>query len=284
MTKAAGGARPTGRRNEVFGALAALSTAIAGRLDAVRPPEPAPDLLVSVRAGAVSAPDSVTAGWTRLRVEEDGRGHILVVFRLFKTATDADLRVFLAALDTARGTPRPALALGGPEIGDTGTVVIQLTPGRYVLGCLVRGRDGHRHASTGEARLLVVTQTAVASSPGKAPAATQQVGMVDFAYVGPEQWAAGSHVLRVENRGRQDHQVRLARLRPGSTLQTWLNAVDPGTHAVPVAGVARLGPGAVAYLPVQLPKGTYVLYCLVPDAATGRPHVALGMFRAILVE
>jgi hypothetical protein len=60
MTDAAGGARPTGRRNEVFGALAALSTAIAtgGRLDVARPTGPAPDLLVSVRAGAVSAPDS----------------------------------------------------------------------------------------------------------------------------------------------------------------------------------------------------------------------------------
>ena len=273
-------------KTPAFGALAALSTAIAagGRLGAARPTEPAPDLPVSVRAGAVSAPDSVAAGWTRVRVEEDGRGHILVVFRLFETATDADLRGFLAALDTARGTPHPALALGGPEIGDTGEVVIHLTPGRYALGCLVRGRDGHRHASTGEAKLLVVTKTASASGPMVAPVATQHLGMVDFAYVGPEQWSAGSHMLRVENRGRQDHQVRLARLRAGSTLQTWLSAIDPGTHAVPIAGVARLGPGAVAYLPVQLPRGTYVLYCLVPDAATGRPHVALGMFRAIQVE
>ena len=64
-------------------------------------------------------------------------------------------------------------------------------------------------------------------------------------------------MLRVENRGRQDHQVRLARLAAGSTLETWLKAADPGTHAAPVAGVARLGPGAVAYLPVELPRGTY---------------------------
>jgi uncharacterized cupredoxin-like copper-binding protein len=53
---------------------------------------------------------------------------------------------------------------------------------------------------------------------------------------------------------------------------------------VSVAGVARLGPGAVAYLPVELPPGTYVLYCLTPDAASGRPHIQLGMFRAIEVE
>jgi hypothetical protein len=270
----------------VCGALGALTTAAAcGQSAAGRLTSPAPDLHVSVRAGAVSAPDSVAAGWTRVRVEEDGGGHILVVFRVSEATTEAELGAFLAALDTARGTPLPALALGGPEIGDTGEVVIQLTAGRYVLGCLVRGRDGHRHASTGEAKAIVVTETSAASGLEAArPAATQDVGMVDFAYVGPERWSAGSHMLRVENRGRQDHQVRLARLRAGSALESWLHAGDPGTHATSVAGVARMGPGAVAYLPVELSRGTYVLYCLVPDAASGRPHVELGMFRAIQVE
>ena len=108
--------------------------------------------------------------------------------------------------------------------------------------------------------------------------------MVDFAYVGAERWPAGSHLLRIENRGRQDHHLRIARLRAGSTLQDWMEADDPGAHATTISGVARLGPGADAYLPVELPRGAYVLYCLVPDAASGRPHVALGMFRAIHVE
>lgn len=243
-------------------------------------PEPAADLLVSMHAGSVSAPDSLIAGWTRIRVQEDGTGHILVVFRLPATATRTDVAAFLAALDTARTTPPPALALGGPEIGDTGEVVIQLTAGRYVLGCVSRGRDGHRHASTGEAKEIVVTGRDTAAPPR----GTQDVPMVDFAYTGPEQWKAGSHLLRVENRGRQDHQLRIVRLLAGSTLKDWINADDPGAHAKPVAGVARLGAGAVAYLPVELPRGEYVLLCLIPDAVSGRPHVALGMFRAIHVE
>ena len=72
------------------------------------------------------------------------------------------------------------------------------------------------------------------------PAATQEVGMVDFAYVGPDRWPAGSHVLRVENRGRQEHQLRLARLHPRSSVQDWLESEDPNDHAAAVAGVARL--------------------------------------------
>ncbi len=108
--------------------------------------------------------------------------------------------------------------------------------------------------------------------------------MVDFAYIVPERWAAGAHMLRVENRGRQDHQLRLMRLRDGSSVTTWMNAEAPDQHVVPVAGVARLGAGGVAYLPVELPRGAYLLYCLIPDPASGRPHVAMGMLRSIQVE
>ena len=61
-------------------------------------------------------------------------------------------------------------------------------------------------------------------------------------------------------------------------------ADDPDQHATAVAGLARLGPGAEAYLPVELPTGAYVIYCLIRDPASGRPHVELGMLKAIQIE
>ena len=63
-----------------------------------------------------------------------------------------------------------------------------------------------------------------------------------------------------------------------------MNADGSDDIATPVAGVARLGPGAVAYLPVELPAGAYVAYCLIIDPASGREHVEMGMLRAIQVE
>lgn len=63
-----------------------------------------------------------------------------------------------------------------------------------------------------------------------------------------------------------------------------MRADDPDAHATNVAGVARLDAGRVAYLPVALPAGDYVAYCLIRDPRTGRAHVELGMFRAIRVE
>jgi len=270
------------RRRGRFAILVAL--AACDHREAIPGTGPAPDVLVSLRSGAVTAPDSISAGWTRIRVEEDGARHILVVFRWPGSATDADLAAFFDALDTASATPAPATALGGPEVGDVGEVVVQLTPGRYILGCVQRGRQGHRHASLGESKVVVFTNGPVAPDRASPPAATQELRLVDFAYVGSDRWPAGSHLLRVESAGQQDHQLRLARLRDGASLQDWSNAPDPGKLGTAVAGVARMGPGAVAYLPVELAAGTYVVYCLMTDPASGREHVEMGMFRAIHVE
>ncbi|HEX5632188.1 MAG TPA: hypothetical protein VFX50_03135 [Gemmatimonadales bacterium] len=263
--------------------------AACATLGACLPRDPAPevppaDLRVTVAAGALVAPDTVAAGWTRLRVDEDGAGHIVVLFRLPDTATEAETAAFLAALDTARVTPAPGLALGGPEVGDTGTVVLELSRGSYVLGCLRRGADGHRHAVTGEARTLVVGLGSPGSEPAAPPVVAHEVRMTDFAYAGSDTWEAGAQLLRVVNDGRQDHQLRIDRLQEGVTLQDWLRAEDASGLGTPVAGVARLGPGPTAYLPLELVPATYVLYCLVTDPSTGRQHVELGMLRAVAVR
>ena len=262
-------------------AILSASLAAAACAGSEAPPAPLapPTLLVSLSLGSLEAPDTVEAGWVRLRVEEDGAGHVPVLFRVPEQGTEAELASFLAALDTARMTPPSARALGGPEVGDTGTVVIHLTPGRYVLGCVSRGRDGHRHSSSGEAGVL---QVVASSRPEAAPAATQEVKMVDFAYGAAERWPAGEHLLHVRNDGRQDHHLRIDRLPAGAGLQQWL--ASEGEIGQPLAGVARTSPGESLHLPVQLPPGSYVLYCLVPDAASGTPHAAMGMFRAVTVE
>ena len=106
--------------------------------------------------------------------------------------------------------------------------------------------------------------------------------MVDFAYGAAQSWPAGEHLLHVRNDGGQDHHLRIDRLPAGAGLPQWLAA--EGDIGQPVSGVSRTSPGESVHLPVQLPPGNYVLYCLVPDAASGTPHAAMGMFRAVTVE
>ena len=214
-----------------------------------------------------------------MRVEEDGAGHIVVAFRLADTGAMADPERFIAALDTASMTPAGALALGGPEVGDTGEVVLDLRPGVHVFGCVRRDREGRRHASLGEASVVVVT----GEPEGEMPTATDTVRMTEFAYHLNTTWPPGAHMLRVENAGSQDHQLRLARFKPGASVRAWLDAERKGRLVEEVAGVARLGPGGTAYLRLDLEPGDYLLTCLIADPRSDEPHVALGMFKPITV-
>lgn len=241
-------------------------------------------LVAVVGRGSIEAPDSIAAGWTRIRLAPVERGHNLIVMRIDSGGRAAGERL-RAALDTARATPAGALSLGGPEgpnrLGDTSEVIVRLTPGRHVLVCLMRNRDGHRHTSEGEWHELLVTG---GSMPAGDPVATVAVTMLDFAFAGPAEWAQGDHLVRAANDGAQDHLFILHRLNDGVTLKQWLDAEKPGQLSQRVGGLARTGPGQVAYFPATLSTGTYALVCLIPDPASGRPHAELGMFREIRVR
>ncbi len=48
--------------------------------------------------------------------------------------------------------------------------------------------------------------------------------------------------------------------------------------------VEVLSPGAELLATYQLPPGTYVLLCFVPDDRTGMPHGAMRMHRVVVVR
>ncbi len=242
-----------------------------------------PSLPVTVRPGAIEAPDSIGSGWTRLHlVKEKGR-HVVVLFRLRDGTSPA---AFLAALDTARMTPSTGAAVGGPEVVSAAEVVMDLAPGRYVVACMVRDTpDAKRHLVLGESKvIIVVPNRAARRTTAKPPSASAQVHMLDFAYRTPDRWKRGAQWVRVSNEGKEDHLVLIARLRDGVTLREWASAKATDTVATPLTGVSRTSPGGVVYLPLAFSRGRYVLYCRIPHAATGTLHEKLGMFKEITVE
>jgi hypothetical protein len=147
-------------------------------------------------------------------------------------------------------------------------------------------RSGSPTAVPWRARNAEASVVVVAGEPeGVMPTATDTVSMTDFAYhlAADATWRAGSRLMRVENAGAQDHQVRIVRLNRGATVRAWLDAERKGTLVKEVTGVARLGPGGAAYLRLDLEPGVYLLTCLITDPRSGEPHVALGMFKPITV-
>lgn len=261
-----------------------LATSGSPRADDVRWPAPRDGgdvVRVTIHSGRVSAPDALPAGWTRLRMLADAPNHAPALFRLPAGTTRAQLDDFVANLDTAAATPAGALAMGGRIAADSGEIVVELTPGTYVFTCLTKDDGGHRHGVAGEARFLTVTRRHGPPAPN--PRARVSMRMTDFAYVGPDEWPAGAYLVRVENVGRQDHQFRVTRLPADVTIDAVMRSADPRRLVTPVSGIGRMG-ASVAYLPVRLAPGTYVLFCLVHDPATGRTHDKLGMYRVVHVR
>jgi hypothetical protein len=56
----------------------------------------------------------------------------------------------------------------------------------------------------------------------------------------------------------------------------------PPAHLI--GGVAPLAPGETNVLTLEVTPGPYAFLCFVPDAKDGKPHVAHGMMKDIVIR
>jgi hypothetical protein len=103
---------------------------------------------------------------------------------------------------------------------------------------------------------------------------------------------AGRHVVKVVNQAAQGHELILAQLAPGKTVQDmvhFIEGLEKGTPTgpppgMPYSGIGFMAPGQVNYLTLDLQPGEYGEICVVPDAKDGKPHVMHGMVAQISVK
>jgi hypothetical protein len=129
---------------------------------------------------------------------------------------------------------------------------------------------------------VVLAKQAVASAP------VIDVSLVlddyKFEFSGP--LLAGERTIKVENRAAQPHEIFIAKLADGATAEQFLLAIekmDPKAPGVAYGGTTLMQHGAINYMTARLTPGKYALFCFVPDAKDGKPHVAHGMIREITV-
>ena len=160
-------------------------------------------------------------------------------------------------------------------------------PGTYVLLCFVPNADGVPHLALGMATVMQVVGEAAADAAGE-PEADFEVRMSDFTFSMPTSVPAGVSTWRVVNDGPQPHEMLLMRVNEGVSYDEFLQALIEGGEAaapgVPIGGAQGLSLGGASYLTLDLEPGTYVALCLIPDPATGQPHLALGMVAPFMVE
>jgi hypothetical protein len=125
-----------------------------------------------------------------------------------------------------------------------------------------------------------------------ATAATGEVEVVgmDYAFNIPRELPAGRTTFRFRNAGKVPHELNIALLRAGATVQQFMaaaNASKPLSSMIDApVGVLFAKPGqrSPSALSTELLTGrTYVVICIFRDSTKAPKHHALGMYSAIHV-
>jgi mannose-6-phosphate isomerase-like protein (cupin superfamily) len=233
------------------------------------------------------APKVIEGGLVAITMENDGAElHHLQLARLRDGVTLDQVQKILAE------GPEAALFellewVGGPSLvspGGQSHVVLNIPEGQYLLLCFVASPDGVPHFAKG----MTVSLTVTASSADiAAPQADVSVTLTDFAFTMPAQMNAGKQIWKVTNRGAQPHEMSIARLMPGKTLQDALRFLQTSEGAPPfeyVGGLQAIDSGGTGWAVLDLPAGEYLALCFVPDPASGEAHLALGMISGFTVK
>jgi hypothetical protein len=235
---------------------------------------------------AFEAPDTLQEGWTTFRLVNNGDAfHAAMLVNLEEgRALDGFREAYAKALTT--GGPWNALGLlggivGPPPKGKPTNATLYLDAGHYAWYCPLGFEDGVPHVVGHDmARPFVVKQRVGSAPPTVAPEPSVTITMVDYAFHLSAPLTAGQHMIRVENRGPEPHEVVLVQLTPGKTLedvQTWLgDPRSPPPFSGGLGGVVIEEAGAEAYFEAELTPGDYVLFCVI-TAPDGRRHWEHGM-------
>lgn len=256
---------------------------------------------------AIDAPDFFDQGIVRLTLTNNGKEtHHLQVLKLKSGVIQAK---FLATLDQAlAAVPTEGEAAfnrlfavadlaggaGPADPGGSSEAVVTLEPGQYVFTCFIAGADGVPHIAKGMTEPVTVNPKPGARQPAP-PTASVSVDLVDFAFTGiGATLPAGKTTIAVSNKGQQSHEMSLLRLKgiTAGDLRKLLTT-PPDPNAPPpsgpppyesAGGFQGIAPGGNGWTTVNLTPGEYVLLCFLPDQASGKPHVALGMFKPLTVQ
>ena len=307
--------RRSGLKGSGVVALAALAGRAlqsgAGAQDATPGAEAIPTLAFTAKDYEfLELPASIPGGYTRLSMLQEGPAdHHAMFMRLNEGVTADD---FMAALQTGDfgAILGAAVSMGGPNAGGIGSitnVVVDLTPGQYVVVCLIPDEDsGMPHAAMGMISALEVT-TSTTDAQLAPPEIQGTIDLVDFSFEGlPAELPAGPHTWAITDSGDQLHEMVIYQQAPGvpySVIESIFLAPPEATPTVieatpeamaspeasgpppftAIGGVAPMNPGVINYLEIELAAGDHFAICFIPDAETGAPHFALGMIMPFTV-
>lgn len=139
---------------------------------------------------------------------------------------------------------------------------------------------------------ITAATLAVAAASSLALAGCSGAGGIDVAgedyrFSGmPDKLVAGDHAFKFRNKGNEEHEMVLMRLKPGApALEQLLDMPqEEAEKFVDILGFSMAAPGAKGdKIEATLEKGNYALVCFLPVGGTGAPHFTAGMLRPFTV-
>jgi hypothetical protein len=241
------------------------------------------ELSVTAKEFTFDAPDTVPAGFARVKLTNQGtEPHHIIFVRLDSGHVVGEL---LQRMSSEK-VPNWAVLLGGPNApmpGATTETVLELTPGNYAVLCLIPSVDGKPHVAKGMVRQLTVTGPAGETAP---PNADIVVTLSDFTFTASPPITPGPHVLRVDNIAEQPHELVMVKLEPGRTIQefaAWAEKPQGPPPGALVGGTTPQAKGTTNYVITDFAPGDYGFICFMPDAKDGKLHLVHGMIQQFKV-
>lgn len=232
--------------------------------------------------------DEIPAGWVEVNFSNSGKEmHHAQLARLNDGVTMEQFEETLHH-DEIAALQLVTLTGGAATIdpGGSGQVLLNLAEGEYVLICLVPNSDGGTHVDKGMIKSLTVTP----ATAGGGPEPVQTISMHDFAFEFPATLPSGPVLYEVVNDGPQPHEIAVLKLNDDVTTDEALEILS-GSQAPDgpppfqwAGGMQALSANESGIMHLDLEPGMYVAVCMVPDPATGNPHIALGMVKEFTVE
>lgn len=240
---------------------------------------------------AFRVPSRLPAGLTTFRFHNEGEvRHELTIVRLKPGAT---LDQFIAREKESKPTTdlldgAVGVLFADPGKRSTSGLTANLVPGKYAVQCALRDKPGaQKHFELGMYSVIDV-QGPVRSRPVATKADT--IVATEYAFRFPPSLSPGHHTLVLRNEGKVAHELNIALLKEGVTLDEFMKVrlgngnarllVDEGLGVLLTVGrEAPLGRLEVNLLPGR----DYRIMCIMTDDPKSPPHFALGMFGRIHV-
>ena len=146
----------------------------------------------------------------------------------------------------------------------------------------------NRPASISSVVILLLSLGVAHPAPAQKARAPRQIDVTsnDYAFVAfPTQILAGPTIFTFANQGKVFHELSVARLKPGVTMEDFVKArEDPARRRELIdrsVGILIAGPGSTpdGRLLVNLMRGTtYVVFCNFRDKPDAPGHLMFGMY------